>query len=195
MAANAGTNVCLRRVGTRGSSSTPSATTRLPYCGAPIVHSMLANAPAEWRKGINHKVSGLVAAAPPAAVIEGMAKIGLDVTHRLWTHRNLRPPLAVCAKHEQWNGSARRTGGQEWPPEFRYHAQEAITVLDAETMEPVPWDNETMGEIMFRGNRDEGLPSIPKRHRGVLPRRLLSHRRPAVMQPDGYVKIKDRSRM
>ena len=196
MAANAGTNVCLRRVDPRLIFDAIRNHEVTHYCGAPIVHSMLANAPAEWRKGINHKVSGLVAAAPPpAAVIEGMAKIGFDVTH-VYGLTETYGPAAVCAKHEQWNGlplaeQVVKNGRQG----VRYHAQEAITVLDAETMEPVPWDNETMGEIMFRGNLVmKGYLKNPKAteesfrggyyHTGDL----------AVMQPDGYVKIKDRSK-
>ena len=196
MAANAGTNVCLRRVDPRLIFDAIRNHEVTHYCGAPIVHSMLANAPAEWRKGINHKVSGLVAAAPPpAAVIEGMAKIGFDVTH-VYGLTETYGPAAVCAKHEQWNGlplaeQVVKNGRQG----VRYHAQEAITVLDTETMEPVPWDNETMGEIMFRGNLVmKGYLKNPKAteesfrggyyHTGDL----------AVMQPDGYVKIKDRSK-
>ena len=196
MAANAGTNVCLRRVDPRLIFDAIRNHEVTHYCGAPIVHSMLANAPAEWRKGINHKVSGLVAAAPPpAAVIEGMAKIGFDVTH-VYGLTETYGPAAVCAKHEEWNDlplaeQVVKNGRQG----VRYHAQEAITVLDAETMEPVPWDNETMGEIMFRGNLVmKGYLKNPKAteesfrggyyHTGDL----------AVMQPDGYVKIKDRSK-
>ena len=196
MAANAGTNVCLRRVDPRLIFDAIRNHEVTHYCGAPIVHSMLANAPAEWRKGINHKVSGLVAAAPPpAAVIEGMAKIGFDVTH-VYGLTETYGPAAVCAKHEEWNDlplaeQVVKNGRQG----VRYHAQEAITVLDTETMEPVPWDNETMGEIMFRGNLVmKGYLKNPKAteesfrggyyHTGDL----------AVMQPDGYVKIKDRSK-
>lgn len=196
MAANAGTNVCLRRVDPRLIFDAIRTHEVTHYCGAPIVHSMLANAPAEWRKGINHKVSGLVAAAPPpAAVIEGMAKIGFDVTH-VYGLTETYGPAAVCAKHEEWlklplADQVVKNGRQG----VRYHAQEAITVLDSESMEPVPWDNETMGEIMFRGNLVmKGYLKNPKAteesfrggyyHTGDL----------AVMQPDGYVKIKDRSK-
>ena len=78
---------------------------------------------------------------------------------------------------------------------FAYHAQEAITVLDAETMEPVPWDSETMGEIMFRGNLVmKGYLKNPQGHRGVLRGGYYHTGDLAVMQPDGYVKIKDRSK-
>ena len=153
MAANAGINVCLRRVDPRLIFDAIREHGVTHYCGAPIVHSMLANAPEEWRKGINHKVSGLVAAAPPpAAVIEGMAKIGFDITH-VYGLTETYGPAAVCAKHDEWRAlplaeQVALNGRQG----VRYHAQEGITVMDPATMEPVPWDGETMGEIMFRGN-------------------------------------------
>ena len=196
MAANAGVNVCLRRVDPRLIFDAIREHGVTHYCGAPIVHSMLANAPEEWRKGINHKVSGLVAAAPPpAAVIEGMAKIGFDITH-VYGLTETYGPAAVCAKHDEWRAlplaeQVTLNGRQG----VRYHAQEGITVMDPATMEPVPWDGETMGEIMFRGNLVmKGYLKNPDAtaesfrggwyHTGDL----------AVMQSDGYVKIKDRSK-
>ncbi|MBR0565279.1 acyl-CoA synthetase [Azoarcus sp. L1K30] len=196
MAANSGVNVCLRRVDPRLIFDAIRDYTVTHYCGAPIVHSMLANAPEEWRKGINHKVSGLVAAAPPpAAVIEGMARIGFEVTH-VYGLTETYGPAAVCAKHDEWAhlplAEQVAMNGRQG---VRYHAQEGITVLDPVTMEPVPWDNQTMGEIMFRGNlvmkgylKNEKATEESFRggwyHTGDL----------AVMQPDGYVKIKDRSK-
>ncbi|HRP25632.1 MAG TPA: acyl-CoA synthetase [Thauera sp.] len=196
MAANAGVNVCLRRVDPRLIFDAIREHGVTHYCGAPIVHSMLANAPEEWRKGINHKVSGLVAAAPPpAAVIEGMAKIGFDITH-VYGLTETYGPASVCAKHDEWRelplAEQVTLNGRQG---VRYHAQEGITVMDPNTMEPVPWDGETMGEIMFRGNLVmKGYLKNPTAtaesfrggwyHTGDL----------AVMQPDGYVKIKDRSK-
>jgi fatty-acyl-CoA synthase len=196
MAANAGVNVCLRRVDPRLIFDAIREHGVTHYCGAPIVHSMLANAPEAWREGINHKVSGLVAAAPPpAAVIEGMAKIGFDITH-VYGLTETYGPAAVCAKHDEWRdlplAEQVALNGRQG---VRYHAQEGITVMDPSTMEPVPWDGETMGEIMFRGNLVmKGYLKNPDAtaesfrggwyHTGDL----------AVMQPDGYVKIKDRSK-
>jgi fatty-acyl-CoA synthase len=196
MAANAGTNVCLRRVDPKLIFDAIREHKVTHYCGAPIVHSLLSNAPAAWREGIDHKVAGLIAAAPPpAAVIEGMGKIGFDITH-VYGLTETYGPASVCAKHTEWAAlpieeQVALNGRQG----VRYHAQEAITVLDPMNMEPVPWDNETMGEIMFRGNLVmKGYLKNPKAtaesfaggyyHTGDL----------AVMQPDGYVKIKDRSK-
>jgi len=196
MAANAGINVCLRRVEPRLIFDAMREHGVTHYCGAPIVHSMLANAPESWREGIDHKVYGLVAAAPPpAAVIEGMAKIGVDLTH-VYGLTETYGPASVCAKHDEWKdlplAEQVALNGRQG---VRYHAQEGITVLDPQTMEPVPWDNQTMGEIMFRGNlvmkgylKNEAATEESFRggwyHTGDL----------AVMQSDGYVKIKDRSK-
>ncbi|MGL1833794.1 acyl-CoA synthetase [Rhodocyclaceae bacterium SMB388] len=196
MAANAGVNVCLRRVEPRLIFEQIRAHRVTHYCGAPIVHSMLANAPEQWREGIDHKVSGLVAAAPPpAAVIEGMARIGFDITH-VYGLTETYGPAAVCAKHDEWNTltlseQVAKNGRQG----VRYHAQEGLTVMDGDTMECVPADGQTMGEIMFRGNlvmkgylKNEKATEEAFRggwyHTGDL----------AVMQSDGYVKIKDRSK-
>ena len=196
MAANAGTHVCLRRVEAKAILDAIREHKVTHYCGAPIVHSMLINAPAEWRSEIGHKVSALVAAAPPpASMIEGMNRIGFDITH-VYGLTETYGPASVCARHPEWSElpleeQVRLNGRQG----VRYHLQEGLTVMDPETMQPVPRDGETMGEIMFRGNITmKGYLKNPKAteesfrggwyHSGDL----------AVMQPDGYVKIKDRSK-
>jgi fatty-acyl-CoA synthase len=196
MAANSGTNVCLRRVDPKLIFDAIRDHGVTHYCGAPIVHSMLANAPEEWRRGITHKVSGLVAAAPPpAAVIEGMANIGIDITH-VYGLTETYGPAAVCAKHPEWNdlplGDQVTKNGRQG---VRYHAQEGVTVMDSHTMEPVPWDGETMGEIMFRGNLVmKGYLKNPKASDEAFAGGWYHTGDLAVMQPDGYVKIKDRSK-
>ena len=196
MAANAGVNVCLRRVDPKLIFDAIREHRVTHYCGAPIVHSLLANAPAQWREGIEHKVYGLIAAAPPpAAVIEGMAKIGFDLTH-VYGLTETYGPAAVCAKHSEWSAlpldeQVALNGRQG----VRYHAQEAITVLDPVSLQPVPWDGETMGEIMFRGNLVmKGYLKNPKASEESFAGGYYHTGDLAVMQPDGYVKIKDRSK-
>src|ERR1700686_2986999 len=103
MAANAGTNVCLRRIDAKAIFNTIRLHKVTHFCAAPIVHSMLINAPEEMRSGIEHKVSGCIAgAAPPASVIEGMERIGFDITH-VYGLTETYGPAAVCAKQESWN--------------------------------------------------------------------------------------------
>ena len=196
VAANSGTNVCLRRVDAKLILDAIREHKVSHYCGAPIVHSMLVSAPAEWREGINHKVSALVAAAPPpAAVIEGMGKIGFDITH-VYGLTETYGPAAVCARHVEWldlplDEQVRLNGRQG----VRYHCQEGVTVMNPETMQPVPWDDQTMGEIMFRGNIVmKGYLKNPKATEEAFQGGWYHTGDLAVMQPDGYIKIKDRSK-
>src|SRR6185436_13561515 len=100
-----------------------------------------------------HRVSGLVAAAaPPAAMIEGMERIGFDITH-VYGLTETYGPASVCAKQEAWDrldiGARTERNGRQG---VRYTLEEGMTVMDPETMREVPRDGTTMGEIMFRGN-------------------------------------------
>ena len=196
MAANAGTNVCLRRVEAKPILDAIRAHKVSHYCGAPIVHAMLINAPEELKKGISHKVSCLVAAAaPPASVIEGMQRMGFDITH-VYGLTETYGPAAVCAKHAEWDALdiGRRTerNGRQG---VRYTCEEGMTVMDPETMTEVPWDGETMGEIMFRGNITmKGYLKNPKASQAAFEGGWFHSGDLAVMQPDGYIKIKDRSK-
>jgi fatty-acyl-CoA synthase len=196
IAAAAGTNVCLRRVEPKVILALIREHRVTHYCGAPIVHSLLLNAPAEWRAGIGHEVHCLVAAAPPpAAVIEGMAHIGFDITH-VYGLTETYGPAAVCAKHPEWSAlpveeQVKKNGRQG----VAYLLEEGMTVLDPETMKPVPWDGETMGEIMFRGNITmKGYLKNPAATEEAFRGGWFHSGDLAVMQPDGYIKIKDRSK-
>jgi fatty-acyl-CoA synthase len=196
MAANAGTNVCLRRVEAAAVLDAIRAEKVTHYCGAPIVHAMLINAPDEWKRGIAHRVNCLVAAAaPPAAVIEGMERMGFEITH-VYGLTETYGPAAVCAKQQEWSAldiasRTERNGRQG----VRYTCQEAMTVLDPQTLLPVPFDGETMGEIMFRGNITmKGYLKNPAATDEALAGGWFHSGDLAVMQPDGYVKIRDRSK-
>lgn len=196
LAANAGVNVCLRKVDVALIYELIRSHKVTHFCGAPIVHGMLINAPEGLRAGIEHKVSALIAgAAPPAAIIEGMERIGFDITH-VYGLTETYGPAAVCAKHPEWDElpiaqRAERNGRQG----VRYHMQEGITVLDPQTMEPVPADGETMGEIMFRGNLVmKGYLKNEKATAEAFSGGWFHTGDLAVMHPDGYVKIKDRSK-
>ena len=196
MAANAGVNVCLRRVEAKAVLDAIRTYKVTHYCGAPIVHGMLINAPDEWKGGIAHQVSCLVAAAaPPAAVIEGMERMGFDITH-VYGLTETYGPAAVCAKHAEWSeldiGARTERNGRQG---VRYTVEEGMTVLDPETMAAVPWDGETMGEIMFRGNITmKGYLKNPAATQEAFAGGWFHSGDLAVMQPDGYVKIKDRSK-
>ncbi len=196
MAANAGTNVCLRKVDAKAIFDAIRAHKVTHYCGAPIVHLTLINAPAEMKQQIEHTVHCLVAgAAPPAAVIEGMERMGFDITH-VYGLTETYGPAAVCAKHAEWDavdiGKRTERNGRQG---VRYTVEEGMTVMDPETMTEVPWDGETMGEIMFRGNITmKGYLKNAKASGEAFAGGWFHSGDLAVMQPDGYVKIKDRSK-
>jgi len=196
MAANTGVNVCLRKVDPALIFELIRSQKVTHMCGAPIVYGMLINAPDGLRAGIDHSVNGLIAgAAPPAAIIEGAERIGFNITH-VYGLTETYGPASVCAKRPEWNDlpidrRAERNGRQG----VRYHLQEAITVLDPLTMQPVPWDGETMGEIMFRGNIVmKGYLKNDKATEEAFAGGWFHTGDLAVMQSDGYVKIKDRSK-
>ena len=196
MALIAGTSVCLRRVDPALIFPLVRQHHITHMCGAPIVYSMLIHAPATLREGISHTVHGLIAgAAPPAAVIEGCEAAGINLTH-VYGLTEVYGPAAVCAKQESWASlsaeeRARLNGRQGVP----YPLQQAVAVLDPETMEPVPADGETMGEIFFRGNVVmKGYLKNPEATREAFAGGWFHTGDLAVMHPDGYVKIKDRSK-
>jgi len=196
MAANAGTNVCLRRVEAKPILDLIREHKVTHYCGAPIVHSMLINADPKLREGIRHKVHAMVAAAaPPAAMIEGMEKMGWELTH-VYGLTEVYGPATVCAKQEEWKdldiGRRTERNGRQG---VRYLMEEGLTVMEPQTMRPVPADGETMGEIMFRGNITmKGYLKNRKATQDAFAGGWFHSGDLAVMQPDGYVKIKDRSK-
>jgi fatty-acyl-CoA synthase len=196
IAERAGTSVCLRRVEAKAALDAIRDHNVTHMCGAPIVYSMLINAPDELRRGIGQRIAGQIAgAAPPAAIIEGAEKIGIELTH-VYGLTETYGPASVCAKHAAWSAMpidrrAERNGRQG----VRVPMQEALTVLDPETMSPAPWDGETMGEIMFRGNITmKGYLKNPKATEAAFAGGWFHTGDLAVMQPDGYVKIRDRSK-
>jgi fatty-acyl-CoA synthase len=196
MAANAGTNVCLRRVEPTAVFGLIKEHKVTHMCGAPIVYGMLINAPESLREGIEHPVNGLIAgAAPPAAIIEGCERMGFNITH-VYGLTETYGPASVCAKHPEWDRlPIDQRAGRNGRQGVRYHMQEAITVLDPLTMQPVPWDGETMGEIMFRGNLVmKGYLKNEKATQEAFAGGWFHTGDLAVVHSDGYVKIKDRSK-
>ncbi|MFC0401536.1 acyl-CoA synthetase [Paraburkholderia rhizosphaerae] len=196
IAARAGVNVCLRKFDAKTVFDLIRRERVTHYCGAPIVQSALANAPAQWREGIAHQVSTMVAGAPPSpAVIARMKEIGFDLTH-VYGLTEVYGPASVCAKQQSWDAlgdddRARMNARQG----VRYHLQAAVSVLDPATLERVPCDGATLGEVMFRGNicmkgylKNERATTDAFRggwfHTGDI----------GVLMPDGYFRITDRSK-
>jgi fatty-acyl-CoA synthase len=196
VAAMAGTNVCLRRVEAAAIFDAIRAHRVTHYCGAPIVHSLLVNAPAELRQGIAHRVNAMVAgAAPPAAMIEGMERLGFDLTH-VYGLTEVYGPATVCAKQPTWGeldvGERAAKNGRQG---VRYPMEEAVAVLDPETLAPVPADGETIGEVMFRGNITmKGYLKNPAATEKAFAGGWFRSGDLAVVHADGYLRIKDRSK-
>ncbi|OOG58116.1 acyl-CoA synthetase [Polaromonas sp. C04] len=196
VAARAGVNVCLRRVEAQAIFDAIRDHGVTHYCGAPIVHGLLVNAPAAMKVGVPAGVKAMVAgAAPPASMIEGMEQMGFDLTH-VYGLTEVYGPATVCAKHDAWNaldiGERARLNARQG---VRYHLQRDARVLDTTTLQPVPWDGETMGEIMFRGNiAMKGYLKNPKATEEAFAGGWFHSGDLAVQYPDGYIKIKDRSK-
>ncbi|MBO3673072.1 acyl-CoA synthetase [Acinetobacter soli] len=196
IAANGGTNYCLRKVD-------PALVFQLIekhqieyFCGAPIVLSMLINAPKNQQIAFEHRIEVLVAgAAPPAAIIEGMRKLGVNVTH-VYGLTETYGPSGLCAAQAGWNDlsleeQAKLHARQGVP----YPLQDSMRVLDPETLKPVPADGETLGEIMFRGNIVmKGYLKNPEATQAAFAGGWFHSGDLAVCQPDGYAKITDRAK-
>jgi fatty-acyl-CoA synthase len=195
VAANVGTNVCLRKVDAADIFQLMRSEGVTHYCGAPVVHSLLIDAPPELREGIGRVCAMVAAAAPSAIMIEGMEQLGFDLTH-VYGLTETYGPASACAKHEQWNdldveGRAQRNGRQG----VRYQLQDAMTVIDTETGRPVPADGQTMGEIVFRGNITmKGYLKNPAATQEAFDGGWFHSGDLAAVEPDGYVKIKDRAK-
>ena len=196
VAAMAGTHVCLRRVEAAAVFDAIRRHGVTHYCGAPIVHALLINAPDELKAGITHTVRAMVAgAAPPAAMIEGMERLGFDLTH-VYGLTEVYGPATVCARQSEWEeldiGARAEKNGRQG---VRYPMEEAVAVLDPQTLQEVPHDGETIGEVMFRGNITM---------KGYLKNRAATEQAfaggwfhsgdLAVVHADGYLRIKDRSK-
>ena len=192
----AGTHVCLRRVEAQPILDAMREHGVNHYCAAPIVHSLIYNAPESMRAGIDQQVRGMVAgAAPPAAMIEGMSKIGFDITH-VYGLTEVYGPASVSVKRESWAHESlteqTRLNGRQG---VRYVLQEGMTVMDPETMAECPADGTTMGEIMFKGNIVmKGYLKNPRATEEAFSGGWFHTGDLAVMETDRYVKIKDRSK-
>jgi fatty-acyl-CoA synthase len=191
-----GTHICLRRVEAEAILGAMRKHGADHYCAAPIVHNLIINAPAALREGLSHKVRGMVAgAAPPAAMIEGMARIGFDITH-VYGLTEVYGPASVAVKRAAWVGESlseqTRLNGRQG---VRYVLQEGMTVLDPDTLREVPADGQAMGEIMFRGNITmKGYLKNPQATDKAFAGGWFHTGDLAVLEPDRYVKIKDRSK-
>ena len=192
----AGTHVCLRSVRAPAMYDAIADHKVTHLCGAPIVMAALLNAPAAEKKPLPHVVEFFTAAAPPPeSVLAAMRAAGFNVTH-LYGLTETYGPAVINDWHRQWDalGPAEQAA-RKARQGVRYVPLEALDVMDAETMRPVPRDGETMGEVMFRGNvvmkgyLKNGSATAKAFEGGWFHSGDLG-----VMHPDGYIQLKDRSK-
>jgi fatty-acyl-CoA synthase len=196
VAARAGVNVCLRKFDPKLVFDLMRAEGVTHYCAAPIVHTALVSAPAAWREGLRGPVRGMVAGAPPpAAVLAQMEQMGFDLSH-VYGLTEVYGPAAACAEQDDWQTlSMEERAVLKARQGVRYHLQSGVAVLDPDTMQPVPRDGETIGEIMFRGNICmKGYLKNDRATRDAFAGGWFHTGDLGVCMPDGYIKIKDRSK-
>ena len=196
VAFQAGTQVCLRRVESAAIYAAIAEHKVTHLCGAPVVMGMLINAAPEQRREFDHQVNMMTAAAaPPAAVLQRMAELGIRVTH-VYGLTEVYGPSTVCAWQEEWDGlpmheRARLQARQG----VCYPVLEGLEVMDPATMTPVPRDGQSIGEIMMRGHDVmKGYLNDPKATEAAFMQGWFHTGDLGVMHEDGYIEIKDRSK-
>jgi fatty-acyl-CoA synthase len=196
MSAIVGTHICLRDVksGPIWKALHDHKVTHL--CGAPIVMSLIINAPENEKYNLKNKVQFFTAAAPPPAkVLEAMHKEKFDVTH-LYGLTETYGPAVVNDWHREWdNLSIEEQAILKSRQGVRYLPLEDLKVLDPDNMEPVPHDGKTIGEVMFRGNVVmKGYFKNKKATQAAFKGGWFHSGDLGVTYPDGYIQLKDRSK-
>lgn len=192
-----GTHICLRAVDPALIFPMIEEHKVTHMCGAPIVLTMLIHAPDDVRQEFDHGPIEIATggAAPPSAVIEGMENMGFRVTH-LYGMTESYGPSTLCAWQSDWDdleGEARASVMARQG--VKYVTLEDQAVLDSDSMEPVPTDGETIGELMLRGNTVmRGYLKNAPTTEATLAGGWLHTGDLAVMHPDGYIEVKDRAK-
>ncbi|UYP31177.1 acyl-CoA synthetase [Pseudomonas sp. Z8(2022)] len=163
-------------------------------CGAPIVLNALVNMPPEAKAAIDHPVKAMVAgAAPPAKVIGAVEEMGIHVTH-VYGLTEVYGPVTLCAWHAEWDGlPLEERATIKARQGVRYPTLEGVMVADPKTLEPVPRDGQTIGEIFMRGNTVmKGYLKNPSATAEAFEGGWFHTGDLAVCHPDGYAEIRDR---
>ncbi len=196
MAALAGTSVCLRRVEAAPIFAAFAEQRVTHVCGAPIVLGLLVNAKDTERASFEQEIKAMTAgAAPPAAIIQAIETMGINVTH-VYGLTEVYGPAVVCAWHEEWDAlPADERANIKARQGVRYPVLEGLSVADAETLEPVPADGETIGEVLMRGNIVmKGYLKNPQATEEAFAGGWFHTGDLGVMHEDGYIELKDRSK-
>ncbi|NVJ96072.1 MAG: acyl-CoA synthetase [Marivivens sp.] len=191
-----GTHVCLRQVRAEPIWSALAQEKVSHLCGAPIVMSLLISAPEDEKRDLDHTVQFFTAAAPPPEkLLADMNEAGFDVTH-LYGLTETYGPAVVNDWHAEWSTKPKaEQAALKSRQGVRYLPLEQLDVLDPETMQPVPRDGKTMGEVMFRGNVVmKGYFRNQKATKEAFEGGWFHSGDLGVRYPDGYIQLKDRSK-
>ena len=191
-----GVQVCLRQVRAATMFDLIASEKVTHLCGAPVVMSTLLNAPAQEKKPLPHTVEFFTAAAPPPeAVLAAMREAGFNVTH-LYGLTEVYGPAVVNEWDSAWDAlPAAEQAMKKARQGVRYPVLEALDVVDPDTMESLPADGETLGEVVFRGNVVmKGYLKNPASTRAAFAGGWFHSGDLGVKHPDGYVQLKDRSK-
>jgi len=192
----AGTHVCLRWVRPKPMWDLIAGEKVTHLCGAPIIMSTLLNAGEDQKRALKQPVEFFTAAAPPPeSVLAAMKTAGFNVTH-LYGLTEVYGPAVVNDWKTEWDGLPLDQQAQKKARQgVRYVALEGLTVLNPNTLEPVPADGQTLGEVMFRGNVVmKGYLKNPEATRSAFEGGWFHSGDLGVLHPDGYIQLKDRSK-
>lgn len=192
--AKAGTHVCLRRVDPEKILQLIREHRVTHMCGAPIVLNALLNVPESARQGIEHPVKAMTAgAAPPAQVIGAIEGMGIEITHT-YGLTEVYGPVTICAWKDEWDElPLEKRADLKARQGVRYPTLQGMMVADTNTMEPVPKDGQSVGEICMRGNTVmKGYLKNPKATEEAFKGGWYHTGDLAVWHEDGYIEIKDR---
>jgi fatty-acyl-CoA synthase len=194
--AMAGTHVCLRRVDAAAIYETISRQGVTHLCGAPVVMNMLLNAGVQLKRPLDRRIEMMTSgAAPPAAVIEGMAELGFHITH-VYGLTEVYGPAVICAWRDEWDKlPAAERARLKARQGVTYPVLDGLTVADPASLVPVAADGATMGEVVMRGNAVmKGYLKNPRATEEAFAGGWFRTGDLGVMHPDGYIELKDRSK-
>jgi fatty-acyl-CoA synthase len=196
MTALAGTVVCLRAFAPKLFFELVEQHRVTHFGGAPVVLNMLTNAPQEQQKKFAHTVCAMTAGAPPPAkVLESMAQFNFEVMHVYGLTETYGHILHSAPQDDWYEQSIEKQAELKARQGVRFAMTDAVDVLDRESGEPVPWDAETMGEIVIRGNTVmKGYLKDSKATGEVFRDGWFMSGDIAVIFPDGYIQVKDRAK-